>query len=209
MDQPCAGGDAGRLRHSASAYAALTGARGPIRAPLLHRYCLDAPPVILSKLQWHDMRWKGARMGNSGLRVGALLLLASAGAAQSRDAHQGDFCARLAANIGVDKPASPDGLTTWTANAANFGQRFIFGGTVSTGLSVSPVEPATVEDYKRLTNMCATQGKGAICRLEGPLDFTFTWKGQSIVTPMEAEERAVVTVAGTRMTCQSVPSSPA
>ncbi|WP_233150533.1 hypothetical protein [Sphingomonas mollis] len=115
----------------------------------------------------------------------------------------GDFCSRLAINSGIDKPAAPDGRTEWTVNAMNFGQRFILGGSAATGVGVSPVEPATVEDYRRLENMCMPEGKGAVCKLAGPVIFNFTWKGRKIPTPMAIGERATILVAGTRTTCRS------
>jgi hypothetical protein len=114
-----------------------------------------------------------------------------------------DFCARLATNSGIDKPAASDGRTTWTVDALNFGQRFLFGGSAATGVSVTPVEPATVEDYKRLEDMCLPEGKGAVCKLVGPVEFNFIWKGRKIVTPMAAGERATITVVSTKTTCRS------
>lgn len=114
-----------------------------------------------------------------------------------------DFCSRLATNSGIDRPAAPDGRTVWTVDALNFGQRFIFGGSAATGVSVSPVEPTTVDDYQRLENMCFPERKGAVCKLVGPVNFNFIWKGQKIVTPMAAGERAIVHVVKTKTTCQS------
>jgi hypothetical protein len=73
-----------------------------------------------------------------------------------------DFCTRLAIASGIERPAAPDGQTEWTVNALNFGQRFIFGGSAATGVGVNPVEPATVEDYRRLEDMCLPEGKGAV-----------------------------------------------
>ena len=115
----------------------------------------------------------------------------------------GDFCSRLATNSGIDRPVAPDGRTTWTVSAINFGQRFIAGGSSATGVGVSPVEPATVEDYRRLENMCLPDGKGAVCKLFDPVNFNFIWKGKKIVTPMSAGERATVSVVGTKTTCRS------
>ena len=114
-----------------------------------------------------------------------------------------DFCSRLAKNSGIDRPPAPDGRTTWTVSALNFGQRFIFGGSTATGIGVKPVEPATVEDYHRLEDMCLPEGKGAICKLVGPVNFNFMWKGKKIVTPMANGEHATVSVVGTKATCSS------
>lgn len=121
----------------------------------------------------------------------------------SPNAVMGDFCSRLATNSGINRPAAPDGRTTWTVSAMNFGQRFIVGGSFATGVSVAPVEPATVEDYHRMENMCLPEGKGAVCKLIGPVNFNFIWKGKKIVTPMSAGERATVSVVGTKTTCRS------
>ena len=96
----------------------------------------------------------------------------------------GDFCTRLARNSGIDKPSAPDGHTVWTVSALNFGQRFIVGGSAATGIGVKPVEPATLDDYHRLENMCEPEGKGAVCKLVGPVNFAFIWKGIGIITPM-------------------------
>lgn len=85
----------------------------------------------------------------------------------------------------------------------NFGQRFLIGGTAVTSVGVMPVEPATVEDYRRLENMCMPEEKKAVCTLAGPVNFKFTWKGRRIVTPLAAGERATVSVAGTKATCKS------
>lgn len=138
-----------------------------------------------------------------------LLLLTSETTPPPPQTLAGDFCSRLAANSGIDKPTAPDGRTEWTVNAMNFGQRFILGGSAATGVGVSPVEPATVEDYRRLENMCLPEGKGAVCKLAGPVIFNFTWKGRKIPTPMAAGERATILVAGTRTTCRSETSQPA
>jgi hypothetical protein len=120
----------------------------------------------------------------------------------------GDFCFRLAKDSGIDRPAAPDGRTTWTINALNFGQRFIFGGSAATGVSVRPIPQATVEDYERMENMCLPEGKGAVCKLVGPVNFNFNWKGQKVVTPVAAGERATVSIFSTKTTCQSeAPSS--
>jgi hypothetical protein len=133
-----------------------------------------------------------------------VFLLALAGQAPlPSDTKAADFCSRLAGNIGIDRPAASDGLTTWTANALNFGQRFIFGGSAATGVGVEPVEPETVEDYRRLRDMCMPGKGSAVCRLVGPVEFELVWKGSKVVTPMAAGERATVTVKGTRTTCQS------
>jgi hypothetical protein len=120
----------------------------------------------------------------------------------------GDFCFRLAKDSGIDRPAAPDGRTTWTVDALNFGQRFIFGGSAATSVSVRPVPPVTVEDYERLEDTCRQEGKGAVCNLVGPVIFNFTWKGRQVVTPVAAGERATVSIFGTKTTCQSeAPSS--
>ena len=118
-------------------------------------------------------------------------------------ASTGDFCSRLAVNSGIDRPASPDGRTQWTVSALNFGQRFLVGGSAATGIGVKPVEPATVEEYHRLENMCLPEGKGAVCKLVGPVDFNFIWKGKKIVTPVAPGERATVSVVGTKTTCRN------
>lgn len=134
--------------------------------------------------------------------IAAAALVAATGAAQP-DGAKGDFCARLAANSGIDKPAAPDGRTAWTANAVNFGQRFLLGGSAATGVGVKPIEPATVIEYKRLDDMCAMKGKGAVCRLVGPVTFKFNWKGHEILTPMTSGERATVEVIGTKTSCRT------
>lgn len=113
-----------------------------------------------------------------------------------------DFCARLAEDSGIDKPASPDGRTQWTVNAMNFGQRFLVGGAFATGVGVKPVEPATVEDYRRLEESCRPRQKGALCQLAGPLIFKFIWEGREVLTPLNAGERAVIEVQSTRTTCR-------
>ena len=70
------------------------------------------------------------------------------------------------------------------------------------GVGAMPVEPAMVEDYRRLENMCLPEGKGAICKLVGPVNFKLIWKGRRIVTPMDAGERATILVKGTETTCR-------
>ena len=134
--------------------------------------------------------------------IAAVALVASTGAAQP-DAVKGDFCARLAANSGIDKPAASDGRTAWTASAVSFGQRFLIGGSAATGVGVKAIEPATVIDYRRLDDMCAMKAKGAICHLAGPVIFKFNWKGREILTPMTPGERATVEVIGTKTSCRT------
>ena len=113
------------------------------------------------------------------------------------------FCSRLATDSGIELPVATNRPTEWTVNALNFGQRFLLGGTAVTAVGVGALEPATLDDYRRLENMCLPEGKGAICKLLGPVDFHFTWKGQKIVTRMESGERATIIVAGTKTTCRS------
>lgn len=133
----------------------------------------------------------------------APMLLLSAQAAPVA-APDGDFCTRLAANAGIERPAPPPpGPTSWTVNALNFGQRFIFGGAAATGVRVTPVEPATAADYRRLEDLCMPEDRGATCNLVGPLNFKFIWKGKKVLTPMQPGERATIIVAGTRTTCRS------
>lgn len=136
------------------------------------------------------------------LLIGALLLSVSEAALPSSSTVGQDFCARLASDSGIDKPAAPGGRTEWTVNAANFGQRFLVGGSFATGVGVVPIEPASVQDYQRLENMCLPDGKGAICKLVGPVIFKFVWKGRKVMTPMSLGERATILVAGTRTTCR-------
>ena len=143
---------------------------------------------------------------NSLVRVSALFaaFVMLSGQAPPPDAGDGtDFCTRLGKNIGLEKMKATDGKNGWTANALNFGQRFLFGGTAATSVAVEPLEPATVEDYKRLDGMCAAEGKGAVCRLIGPINFKFVWKGNTTITPVLPEERATVIVEGIKTTCQS------
>lgn len=113
-----------------------------------------------------------------------------------------DFCTRLGRNIGLEEPTLADGKAGWEANALNFGQRFLFGGTATTSLAVEPAEPATVDDYKRAEGMCTTEGKGAVCRLAGPINFRFGWKGNTTITPVLPNEKAIVRVEGIKTNCQ-------
>ena len=114
-----------------------------------------------------------------------------------------DFCSRLATDSGIELPVATNGPTEWTVNALNFGQRFLLGGTAVTVVGVAAIEPATLDDYRRLDNMCLPEGKGAACKLLGPVDFNFTWKGRKIVTRIDSGERATILVAGTKTTCRS------
>lgn len=113
-----------------------------------------------------------------------------------------DFCTRLGRNIGLDVAKLADKKGGWKANALNFGQRFLVGGTASTSVAVEPIDPSTVDDYKRVSDMCVAEGKGAVCRLVGPVNFEFGWKGSKTVTPVLPAETAVVTVEGTKTMCQ-------
>jgi hypothetical protein len=119
-----------------------------------------------------------------------------------------DFCMRLGRSIGIDEAKLAERRGAWTANALNFGQRFLVGGTASTSVAVEPIEPATVEDYKRASAMCETEGKGAVCRLSGPANFKFGWKGEQTVTPIRPDETAIVSVKGSKASCQSGAAGP-
>lgn len=119
------------------------------------------------------------------------------------DVVEGDFCARLAKDAGIDKPASADGRTSWEVSSLNFGQRFLFGGTSTIGVGVEPIDAQTIEDYQRIEDMCQAVEKGAACDLAGPALFQLTWKGKTIETPIHAGEAATVTVRGTKTMCQS------
>ena len=117
-----------------------------------------------------------------------------------------NFCARLGAEMGLDEKKLAE--TGWEAKALNFGQRFLIGGTATTSVNVEPVEPATIEEYRRVAKMCQSEGKAAVCRLTGPANFRFGWKGTVITTPVLKDEVAVVTVKGITTTCQSGGAGP-
>jgi hypothetical protein len=104
--------------------------------------------------------------------------------------------------MGLDEAKLAGKTGEWKANALNFGQRFLVGGTASTSVDVEPIEPSTVDDYKRASEMCVAEGKGAVCRLVGPVNFYFGWKGSKTVTPVLPAETAVVSVEGMKTTCQ-------
>lgn len=133
-----------------------------------------------------------------------LILLAVSGQSSptASSTSAGSFCARLANAIGIAEPASTNGRTTWTASPMNLGKR-LFGGSVATTVTVSSVEIKTLEDVTRLSGMCKQEGKGAVCRLSGPVNFHLTWKGQQTVTPVYAGETAAVSVFGTKTSCES------
>ncbi len=132
-----------------------------------------------------------------------LLMLATGGMATQVDPGMPNFCLRLAADGGIEVPATPPSPRVWTANAVNFRQRFFGSGSAATSVGVTPVEPVTVEDYRRVENMCRPEGQGAICDLVGPVDFKFSWKGRSTVTRLHSGERATISVKGTRASCKS------
>ena len=113
-----------------------------------------------------------------------------------------DFCTRLGSNMGLDEAKLAEKKGGWKANALNFGQRFLVGGTASTSVNVEPIEPVTIDDYKRVSDMCVAEGKGAVCRLAGPVNFAFGWKGTKTVTAVLPTETAVVSVEGSKTTCQ-------
>ncbi|MDJ0978110.1 MAG: hypothetical protein QNI87_06215 [Erythrobacter sp.] len=134
----------------------------------------------------------------------SLLFVAMTGYAQVPAAdEEADFCERLASNAGIEKTKVVDGNTVWKSNALNFGQRVLLGGSASTYLGVEPVEPLTVEGYKRAEAMCEAEEKGAVCRLEGPVVFTFGWKGTRTETKVRPDEQALVIVKGTKASCHS------
>lgn len=135
--------------------------------------------------------------------LGAALIGLTGQAPPTLDGDGADFCARLAKNIGIETPKAANGRSGWTANALNFGQRFLVGGTASTSVDVEPAEPATVDDYKRASGMCTAEGKGAVCRLVGPANFKFGWKGNTSITPVLPDERAIVRVEGIKTNCQA------
>lgn len=46
------------------------------------------------------------------------------------------------------------------------------------------------------------EGKAAVCRLTGPIDFKFGWKGNTTITPVMGNEKAIVRVDGTKAFCE-------
>jgi hypothetical protein len=134
--------------------------------------------------------------------LGAALVALTAQALPPDPSVGADFCTRLGQAIGLDDSKLADGKPGWSANALNFGQRFLVGGTAATSVAAEPVEPVTVEEYKRADAMCAAEGKGAVCRLVGPVNFRFGWKGNTTVTSVMPDERAVVRVEGSKTICQ-------
>jgi hypothetical protein len=131
----------------------------------------------------------------------ALLIAQAPAPADSNDDGGANFCTRFGRNIGLDETKFADGKAGWSANALNFGQRFFVGGTAATTLAAEPADPATIEDYKQADSMCAVEGKGAVCRLAGPVNFRFGWKGNTSVTPVHPGEKATVRVEGTKAFC--------
>ena len=114
-----------------------------------------------------------------------------------------DFCARLAKNVGVDKISVADGRTSWSANALNFGQRFLFGGTATTSVNVETIEPATLDDFRRAEKMCRAVDGGALCELKGPANFILVWKGNRSETEIASHETALVNVKGLKTSCET------
>ena len=140
------------------------------------------------------------------LRTLTLCIALAASFGQSAaSAAEPDFCARLAADLGIDEPVAADGRTEWTANSLNFGQRFLWGGSAATSLGIDPPENPTVADYQRIAEYCETTKKGAICRLQGPLVFKLGFKGKEYNTPLMEGEEAVVRTNGTKTMCKSGP----
>ena len=133
----------------------------------------------------------------------AFFALAGQSPAPERSTDEGsDFCTRLGRNIGLEEPILADTKAGWKSNALNFGQRFLVGGTATTSVAVEPSEPATVQDYKRANGMCITEGKGVVCRLAGPVNFSLGWKGSTTITPVLPNEKAVVRVEGIKTNCE-------
>ena len=139
-----------------------------------------------------------------GLALLAPVLL-GAGDPPAADA-TGDFCQRLAQTIGLKVHPTGPGPARWTVDAIPLAQRLVIGGSAATGMGVHPIEPATVEDYHRLEDMCQPDGKGAVCRLLGPVRFSFLWRGVRTYTLVHPGERATVRIASTRTTCDAGPS---
>jgi hypothetical protein len=137
-----------------------------------------------------------------GTILGAALVALTAQSPAPAAGDSGDFCTRLGRAVGVDEAKLADEKPGWSVNALNFGQRFIVGGSATTSVNAEAAEPATVEDYKRADAMCVAEGKGAVCRLSGPVGFRFGWKGNVLLTLVLAGESAVVRVEGSKTHCQ-------
>lgn len=139
-----------------------------------------------------------------GIRIGILgaAFITLTGQAPALAPDGADFCTRLGRNIGLDEAQLSGSKAGWKAHALNFGQRFLVGGTAATSVAAEPVEPAVVDDYKRADAMCVAEGKGAVCRLAGPVNFRFGWKGSTTDTPVLPNEKAVVRVEGAKAFCE-------
>lgn len=133
----------------------------------------------------------------------ALFLAPVSSAQTNTDMGEADFCARLAANVEIEKTTVVDGKTQWNANALNLGQRVLFGGTAVTSVDAEPLEATSVEEYERAKEMCVAEGKGAECRLVGPVNFKFGWKGKKSITPVHDGEIALVRVESSRASCHA------
>jgi hypothetical protein len=122
----------------------------------------------------------------------------------SPTAAPGDFCQRLAQNIGVKVHPKAPGPTTWTIDAVPFIRLLVpIPGSVATGMGARPIEPASAADYRRVDEMCQPDGKGAVCRLLGPVRFSFLWRGARTFSLIYPGERARVRIVSTRTTCQA------
>ena len=137
------------------------------------------------------------------ITVGAAFLALTGQALPTATDMAGDFCSRLASNIGIDEPETKDGRTVWTARALNFGQRFLFGGTAVTAVDVEAPDATTIKEYKQAKAMCIPADESAVCELVGPINFVLVWKGNRTVTPIREGETATVVVKGLKTSCET------
>lgn len=108
------------------------------------------------------------------------------------------FCARMAEAMEM-KPTKDAGV--WQLQTLGGLGPALFGGTSTMAFSVRPVGEITQAELDRLDESCDSTAKGALCNIQGPLEFRVkTRKGEATIIA-DAQDRALVEIIGTRIRC--------
>lgn len=137
------------------------------------------------------------------MKSGPAVLSALAALAIPAEAAAADtFCQRLAPMLDMKAVTNSDGsVEEWKVNTVGLGKALL-GGAVANSVGVGPVNPATVDDYRRLENTCAAVKKGAVCKIDGPMTVKITTRKGSIRLDAEEGERPTILIKNTTIYCR-------
>ena len=78
----------------------------------------------------------------------------------------------------------------------------LFGGQRSVALGYDMDEHSTLEDYKRVAELCRVTPKGSTCKISGPGLFFVQYKEPPVKIAVEPSDQGEVRLIGTKIECE-------